>query len=360
MAMTAAAVRQGPAPASAPEVPFVRGSREFSEGPFIDITRTPGSAAQAVGPFDIPARGWMSWITLQVDCSGGVLGSGVLHEDYPFSLLDQVLLSRPNGDPYVGPLKGFSLFLANVAGGYWFDGDPRNDPDFVGTINASYVVRVPVEITHHDAFGALINQDAAAAYKLSFVIPAVSDLFTTAPTTAPTVRVRAWLEGWEQPPATDLLGRAVAQSPPGTPTAQFWSEQTFQVVAGLNTIRLTDVGNLIRTLILVLRTGSPPARSSAHYPQDSLALTYDARRLLERSFRGWRRTMHERYGVNFPTGVVVIDFTHDGEGHSGEEARNLYLPTTDATRLEIVGSFGAAGVLTVITNDVSPSGVPVR
>lgn len=363
MSMTATALRAqqggGRRAATGEVLPFVRGAREFVEGPFFDLTRTPGAAAQAVGPIDVPARGWMSWLNLLVEGSGGTLGAGALHEDYPWKLLDQVTLSRPNGDPYVGPMSGFGLYLVNLYGGYWFDGDPAADPQYVGTINASFLLRIPVEIRHHDAYGALINQDAAAAYKLSFVVPSIGDLFPTAPTTAPTVRIRGWLEGWEQPAPTDLFGRPISPQPPGTPTAQFWSEQTFNVVAGLNTVRLTRVGNLLRTLVFIYRTGSPLVRNDANLPQDSIALTYDARSLLDRSLRGWRNTMYVRYGRPAPTGVVVADWIHDGEGHAGEETGGLYLPTTDATRVELRGTFGAAGVLTVLTNDVSPAGVQV-
>ncbi len=365
MAMTAASLRQAPARgggAQAPAVPFVRGSREFSEGPFVDVTVTPGAAAVAQNPIDVPARGWATSIVLQVEGSGGVLGAGALGEDWPFSVFDQLTLSRPNGDPYFGPLGGYSAFLANFYGGYQFEADPRAVPDYSGLINCRFTLRVPIEITHHDGYGALINQDAAAAYKLSWTVPASTTLFPTAPTTIPAIRYRAWLEGWEQPPPADLAGRPIEQAPPGTPTAQFWSEQTFNVVAGLNTIRLTDVGNLIRTLVFVYRDDSNPRiRRDDEMPQDSIRLTYDARDLENRSLRGWRDVMFKRYGFAAPSGVVVYDKIHDGEGHAGDEARNQYLPTTDATRIEFIGTFtGTGGILTVLTNDVAPAGVPVH
>lgn len=374
--MTSAAVqsqarRQGPTPGGAqaqPPVPFVRGSREFAEGPFIDTTVTPGTAATAVNPVDVPARGWASALVLQVEGSGGVLGAGALGEDWPFSVFDSLSMTRPNGDPYFGPMNGFSAFIANLYGGYEFESDPRSDPFFVSTINTVFSMYIPLEITHHDAYGSLINQDAAAAYKLQWTVPASSTLFTTAPTTIPALRFRAHLEGWEQPPPADLQGRPIAQSPPGTPTAQFWSEQTFNVVAGLNTIRLTDVGNLIRTLCFIYRDDSSPrsrATAETELPADSIRLTYDARDLENRTLRGWRKKMFNRIGLGtsgvHPNGVFVYDKTHDGEGHSGNEARNQYLPTSDATRIEIIGTWtGTGGVLTVLTNDVAPSGVPLQ
>ena len=361
--MTAGALR-APGKGAAPQqaaVPFVRGSREFAEGPFTDQTITPGAAAVAVNPIDVPARGWATSIVMELSASGGVLGAGALGEDYPFNVLDQLSLTRPNGNPYFGPMQGFSAFLTNLYGGYEFDSDPRANPDFLGTINFRYILRIPIEITHHDAYGALIDQDAAAAYKLSWTVPASTSIFTVAPTTPPAIRFRAHLEGWEQPPPADLNGRPIEQAPPGTPTAQFWSEQTFNIVGGLNTIRLTDVGNLLRIVSFIFRDDSAPrVRNDTELPQDSIRLTYDARDLENRTFRQWRKIMFERYGVTAPTGVLIYDKIHDGEGHAGNEARNQYLPTSDATRIEIIGTWtGTGGVLTVLTNDVAPAGVAV-
>src|SRR5574337_15494 len=368
-AMTAAALRResapaeqgkGGTPAPAP-VPFVRGSHEFTEGSFDDRSVTPGAASVTQGPVDVPARGWATAIKIQVEGSGGVLGAGVLSEDWPFNALDQLSFTRPNGDPYFGPMGGFSAFLANLSGGYVFESDPRANPRFLGGINCRFIVRIPLEATHHDAYAALINQDQAASYKVGFAVPASSTLCTTAPTTIPALRFRMWLEGWAQPPAADLNGRPIAQSPPGTPTAQFWSEQTFNIVGGVNTIRLTDVGNLMRTIVLVYRDNTAVRiRRDDELPQDSLRLTSDAREVENLSIEGWKQAFYEHYGVAAPAGVIVYDKTHDGEGHSGNEARNQYLPTSDRTRLEWIGTFGGdGGVLTVLTNDIAPSGVPI-
>lgn len=364
-AMTAAALERQPAQgAQAPQqpaVPFVRGSHEFSEGPFDDRSVTPGAAAVAQGPVDVPARGWATSVLIQVDATAGVLGAGVLGEDWPFSVFDQLAFTRPNGDPYFGPMNGFSAFLANLYGAYVFESDPRANPDFLGGINARFLFRIPLEATHHDGYAALINQDQAASYKVSWTVPASTTLFTTAPTTIPAIRFRLWMEGWAQPPTADLRGRPIQQSPPGTPTAQFWSEQTFNVVAGLNTIRLTDVGNLIRTLVFVFRDDTATRiRRDDELPADSIRFTYDARDVENKSLRGWREAMFDHFGFAAPAGVVVYDKTHDGEGHSGNEARNQYLPTSDRTRLELIGTWtGSGGVLTVLTNDIAPSGVPV-
>jgi hypothetical protein len=55
-------------------------------------------------------------------------------------------------------------------------------------------------------------------------------------------------------------------------------------------------------------------------------------------------------------GVFVYDFMHEFDGMLGRENRDLWLPTLGSTRLELQGSFGAAGTLTVLTNDVAIAG----
>jgi len=59
-------------------------------------------------------------------------------------------------------------------------------------------------------------------------------------------------------------------------------------------------------------------------------------------------------GNAVPAGVYVYSFCDDLDGQSGFEMRNALLPTTVATRLEVDGSWAAAGSLTVLINDILP------
>jgi len=55
-------------------------------------------------------------------------------------------------------------------------------------------------------------------------------------------------------------------------------------------------------------------------------------------------------------GVFVYDNTHEFDQSIGQENRDLWLPTLGSNRLEVQGSFAAAGTLTVLTNDVAIAG----
>jgi hypothetical protein len=328
------------------------------EGPFLDRTVTPGSAEVAIGPVDVPARGYMRHIVIQVEGSGGALGGGTLNPDFPWNIFREVSLEDPNGTNYFGPVDGFTAYLANKHGGYAFNADPAQAPEFVGTIaTPTFMLRVPVEITAHDGYGSLINQNAAAAFKLRLRVAPLSDLVSGGAPTAPDLRIRAYLEAWTQPLPTDELGRSQEVEPPAHPTAQYWSTFAVPVSSGQQTFRLQRVGNLYRVLILVTRD-STGARNNL-FP-DPLRLTWDARDLYVESALYRRRLVFERYGRPLDTGVLVYDWISDGEGHAGDELRNSYLPTRSGTRLELSGAWTGSGTLQIVTNDIAPAGAPVR
>jgi hypothetical protein len=342
-------------------VEFTAAAHEHVEGAFFDVSQVSGTSAIQLGPFEIPAYGYMRNIDILVSVSAaGALGTGVVGEDFPWNVLDSVTLLDVNGAPIDGPISGYDLFLANLYGGYVFRQDPSLQPDFSATYTtASFILRVPVEIHPNTGLGSLPNQSAAASYKVQFTVSALATILSTVGTaTNNTYRFRGYLEAWSQPDDVDMSGRPQAIVPPRVGTTQYWSLFTKTVATGTQTIQLPRVGNLIRTLIFVLRTAAAPAgtRSTTNFP-DPIELRWDARSLILEARQLRRTYQSERYifgtgGV--PAGVFVYDFDHDVLGHGGNGTPELWLPTLQSTRLELVGSFGAGGELRILTNDVAP------
>lgn len=336
--------------------PFVRGSRQHTE-PFDDRSIAMQAAATTnVGPIDVAAFGFLRHIVILVTCTLGAGTAGTLKEDAPWIFLDNIQLTDVNGTPIVGPLSGYDLYLANKYGAYVADCDPANSPSYTvtDTNNPAFLLRVPVEIAERDALGALPNMSAAQSYKLSYVLNSAGSAYSVNPgTTLPTVRVRAWIETWAQPSAAGLDGVPNELVPPGVGTTQFWTKTVANITAGEQRIRLTRVGNLIRNLVLVYRNATP-VRNTTNFP-DPLRIEWDGKIYTNEGRDIIRQHTRERYGFTPETGVFVFDFTHDMDGKPGNELRNLYLPTTQASRLELVGNFGAAGTLAILTNDVAPA-----
>lgn len=373
--------RRGNSNAVLPVVPFIRASSEHREPAGIDFSRqlTTGGT-QNPGNLEVPAYGYVRSLVLVVTATGAV--AGTLAENGPWSVLQDIALTEPNGSVIAQFTDGYELYLANKYGGYRnpMGADPKASPAFTQDAagNFTFVLRIPVEINLRDALGSLPNQTAAATFKVRVNLASGASgagLYTgTAPTTQPTVRVVGYLEAWDQPEASS--GGATNQiTPPAMNTTQFWSTTILPVAAGANTIRLPRVGNHIRNLIFVLtRTGGTRANGDADFA-DPLTLLLDTRPLDTVSKTLFRNQMYERsgYGGRAPggaltaalandtaggldNGVFVYDFAHEFDGVYGREMRDGWLPTLGSTRLEIQGSFANAGQLRVMTNDVAVAG----
>ncbi|HMC97508.1 MAG TPA: hypothetical protein VKG92_07650, partial [Flavobacteriales bacterium] len=306
MPATAARRTPGARPAMA-AIPFTAAAHQHIEPCFLDNAGVIGAAQNQRQPIEVPAYGFLRHILLEVTLSGGALGAGVLSPDFPWNVLQNVQLLDTNGAPIFGPLDGYALLQANIYGGYGYRQDPRLDPGYDGTINAKFFLRIPVEITRHNAYGAIANQNAANSYKLQYTINNTA-VFSTQPTTAPSVQVRSHLEAWSQPAPTDLAGRPQMREPVGHGTTQFWSAFTKQTGAGQNNVLFTRVGNLIRNWIIIARTAAG-VRSDTVFP-DPFLLQWDARNLTNETQAARVKLAQE--GIQAPStrdaGVFVFPF----------------------------------------------------
>lgn len=340
----------------APSIPFIRATTRHFE-PCFDVTATVTAASQALGPFDVPAHGFIRNLVILVTATGGALGTGVIHPDFPWAVIGQIELTDTNGFPIVFPLTGWQLYMANVHGAYRKNNDPSTYPQFasgVANLNPTFVIRVPVEITPWDAFGSLSNQNQSAPFRIRINLAASSGILTTVGTaTLPAVRFRGYLEAYSPVSDRDMLGQSQEQAPPGHGATQFWSVNTANVAIGQQQLRHPRTGNLIRNLVYIARDAAG-LRSDTVLP-DSSTLTWDSRQV----FVGVPEIVHranmfaQDVERSADAGVLVYPFTDDQDGGIGYESRHMWLPTVQSTRLEIEGAFGAAGTLEILTNDVA-------
>jgi hypothetical protein len=344
-------------------VPFTRATFEHAEPSNFDKSNLMTTSSIQLGPEDVIAYGFLRSLFVLVEASGGAAGlnNAVYKEDAPWSVIEELALIDVNGAQIVGPITGYDLYLINVFGGYSGMPDPASwaaytTPPTSG--NFTFALRVPVELSSRDGLGSMSNMNSSSTYKLRVVQSPIASVFSTAPDTKPTIRIRVWLEAWAGPQAQSAAGSPQAQLPPGIGTTQFWTPQSYLTPSGDYTVQLKRVGNLIRNLILVFRNTSDGLRSTTNLP-DPVQLWIDGKLVTNEGKLQRRTYMTERLnarGITVPAGVYVFDFTHDFDGLYGGEMRDLWLPTASSTRLEVKGSFGAAGTLRVLTNDVAPVG----
>lgn len=371
--------------APAISVPFVRASSLHREAAFYDTSAAQTANQVDLGVIEVPAYGYLRSIVILVAATGGVAGLATVAtaEDGPFTALQNITFSEPNGAVISQFDTGWELAMACKYGGYTAPGpsnDPRNGPVFSAMSSAgnyTFLLRVPIELCQRDGLGSLPNQAANATFRIRATRGSTANVYATAPDTLPTaVRIRMFIETWDQPEVSSG-GQVNQVTPPAMNTTQFWSRQVYNVSTGAQTVRLTRVGNYIRMLIFVLRSGTAPSqRSNAQtlYPAQT-TLYLDSRPVDVITDTLWLQQMWERggYGGAYAVttaananetpfgqdnGVRVYDWAHEFDGMYGRENRDLWLPTLGSTRLEIQGTFGTltSGTLTVLTNDVAIAG----
>lgn len=355
---TPGATNAPPAAGAAPVVPFCQGSKPETEVAQVFANLKLEAASQVLGPVALPANGYVRNVWLEVTTTtAGTAGAGVASGDYPWNIFEQIKLTEPNGAPLGMELKGYSAFIANLLGSYAGSPDPRNQINFSsGITNPRFALRVPVELTPN-GLGALGNQSASAALRLTLTLSPSTIAYSTALTTNPTFSVRVIMELWGEPPERDILGRAVAQSPPFEGTAQYWSEQSgVGIAAGNNNTRITRVGSMIRTLAFVFRAAG--VRSDTPAPETP-QLQWDNRVFRTMSqFYNWQsmQEMVERI-TERPVGVYWFPFSQGEHRHAGEAEINSWLATLTSTRLELLGNSAGAGTVDILVNDVSVTAI---
>lgn len=377
--MTAPANKQNGAGRQAPQViiPFMRGATPHAE-PFFDSSFTLSAAQQNLGPIDISAYGYARAIWVQFDVtSTGNAATVAAGEDSPWSLFAELAVQDVNGAPIFGPHSGYETYLHHKYGGFRHQFDPKLLPPttFVALTTGAGATagsgkgafRINLERSSRDGLGALGNMNAAQSYKVRGTINNLLGNWTTAPNGTVVLRVRMFLEAYSQPNDTDAAGRPQMTAPPGNQTTGYSSRFQPVTVAGANTIKHTRVGNLIRSLIYInRRAGTSRANGETDLAGLNIQWYVDSRLLTNQSIELIREKMASAYSLTnaaaeaaggMDNGVFCIpDFMVDLDGAAGYEMRDGWLPTTQATRLEIALTLPNAGVLTTMTDDVAPRG----
>lgn len=347
-------------------LPFTRAAHPHHEFAF-DSGSIQLAAASRTLQEEIPPYGYLRWIDLIVELTGGAAGAAVVaaHEDAPWSVLEQVQLLDVDGTAIVD-VDGYGLYLANKYGGYRHNSDPRARQSFSALDangNGKFVLRVPVEAPGRDALCSLPNLTSEATFKVRAVIAGSAGVFDTAPDTLPAVTVKAYAAEWSQPTGQDpLTGLSTQTEPLASGSTQQWRHNDYNVRAGSQQLRLNNVGHSLRNLVWVARDAAG-ARSDVVVPLLT-SIHFDTLLMEELPIDLVRDRMSDHYGYHgapdaldgLDTGVYVWDRISDFDGQAGFELRDDWLVTSGSSRIELRGSFQAEGTLKLYTNDVIVKG----
>lgn len=336
--------------------PFLSATYEYSE--VVNSTAwTLTSATQDSPTINITPGGYLRGLLIQVSSASGVLGSGALTGDMPWMVFYSLTLESIDGTPFLYPMNGYSHYLVAKFCRPW-DGDPAADPNYSNSVNPAFRMRFFLEA--RATIGCVPNTDARAQYRCRYTINSQSGMFSTAPTTYPTVTVELDLETYAQPDAADLNGVPNQQVPDGLALQRFASHQSgIALNTGTTTVQSARVGNLIRNLILVVRNSSGVRTDLTSDPirwrLDNTQLLVENRSRrdyeVDRFFNGAEG--YDPTWVARPTGVYVYPRFHKPGSRQGLS----WLATQAQTYLawELNGG-PSSGTLEIITEDLAVAG----
>lgn len=357
-------------------IPFQAASHNIIFDGFTSDTFTPGAAQVnlfngalgAVKPY-----GYLTGLWMKLTTSGGTAGAGVLAADAPYNALGVIRFMDPNGHAIVDT-DGYGLYLLGKWGGRFFNNDPAQLPQasITGVVTFRYDHLLPLVINPELGIGAIPNMDSSGPYRLQVIGNASTTIYSTPPTTPPLVTLSVGGEFQSLPDRQSRVNGAPQMiAPPGLDKGFAivgeYTKQTYGIQAGggVQTIRLTRVGNILRQLFLVCRNSA-----GARISWGATALATGT--LIQFSFDTvplWQadpahiedQMMRRRPGdYTIDTGVLVVDFAAPTElavGSLGVDGGfDNMIQTAQSSALELTFNWAAAaggGTLEVYTSDVT-------
>lgn len=352
--------------------------RKYSLGPTPNaVNMSTTGALVNLGPIEIPATGFLRYLDLIVVATATSNAATVVFAaDAPFNSLQYITLTNAAGDTIIVPVDGYALAMFKKYGALSEDPpwcDPRSSRWFSVTSGVgsgaggsfSMRLKVPLEIDPQTAFGAVPSMASNKSLQLGLQVAPTSTLYTTSPTNPPSVAVTLYQAFWAQPKPTNGRGAPQATVPTGNNTVQMWRVDTPTVAPGDKLIKINNIGNVMRLLILIYRTAAG-ARTSADIPAlHTWFLNNDQQFYLPDTT--WQDDMSEAYGytgasadaaTGLDTGVRAFHYFLASDGRvRSSSVREQFLPTLDTTLMQYRGtSFGAnISQLQIYTCEIKPT-----
>lgn len=374
MAATATAKQAGPNGQPVQLKPFRQGTQPTTRSTGGVFTITPGASATPIQTFQIPPSNLLRQIVIEVTgTTSGNSAAAAFNADMPLGILSTVNFALSNGTAIVGGsnFSSYSLAMALKYFGLSGGGDPRNSAVYsavtgTGATGGSFnvVFRIPVEVVARTGLGCLPNTSTQTPFTLDLSVAPLADIYSTAPTTAPSVKITVSVNGyWNGGNA------AYSATPLQFGTTDYVNASTIQGLSGNTQIALPNVGlgYPIRNIMFINRVASSGARNQSDWPAP-FQLTYRGQNWKQYdSVNLWQDEMSELYGLSgttldtatgLDTGVFNVTTVQDFDSRPGNEL-GAYLNTQVGDELELLGSFGATCNVTEIVNFLAVTGSPM-
>lgn len=357
---------------AAPQLPFRIASRKQTRWSFTTGAVVLQAAAPTnVSPIQIPAVGYLSHINCEVTLTTTSTAL-TFTADAPFNLLALMEFRTAAGNDIIVPLTGYQVYLMNKYG-CQFAGAPVSDNKLsrqyaatTGTNgSAHFFLQIPLEIDGTDAYGSIPALASNRSYQAVFTMAAITTALGGT-VTAASVTIDAVAHYWSEPPATTQNGIMQGTQPEDLGTLSQWQIEQPPLTPGDKYVKSNNTGNVLRTLIFTLRNVSGARIDVNGWPALS-ELYLDNEPMYWLKNTEWEDLMAKWYQFTtfskdaaggLDTGVYVLPFYAMASNAIASDLlpRNQYLPTLDASQLQLRGtSWGSASsTLEIITNSVIP------
>lgn len=369
-------------------VPFAVAAHPlYFEGPWADVSLTPGATVQQIlqgSQVNVPQYGFLKACWIWVTPSGGAAGtnSPALQPDAPPNILAPGLkLVAPNAAELHGGANwgGYEEYTANKHQALYRTNDPAAFSSWSTAVAApSMALRLGIEVNVETGLGALPNLDAQAPFQLYSFLNTSANIWTALLGTIPVLRFRHYIEAWTVPdPTSALTGAPQERTPPGISQGigllNYWAlvgPTTLPSGGGAATVPIVRKGNILRTVIMVLRNSTNVRIATVANYADPLSWNWDGAPIaIEEPQHRLDRTQATSTPGNpntfIPTntldvGVLPWKFADPGgidiQAQSQGQGLQKFVQTTQSSRIEYVGVWPAgagSGNLQILLNDIA-------
>lgn len=343
--------------------PFIRHSQPGRRQQY-DLTGQ-GFGGTVTQPL-VSTPGYVRGYRMYFNATGGAGTSVTGAADAPYNVASLVTLKDAFGNPLlVAPGYAAFYLLPKYSGQFGLGAmrDISNLQSFsaigAATGNFSFSTYLPLEFVK--GYGVISGANASLLPNLTINMASSTAVYGTAPTTLPSLEVRADADFY-------WLPEGVSVEPPGLGTTCQWIYQQCNPVIGANsttTVQLPRLGGYISELIFVLRDANGNRVDA--WPQQ-LRLLVDGVPLIDSSLNEIYDDMQIVYeNTSRPTGVIAISRKTSlaQVQHGLLDTGETFLSTNPGTLIEVQGApWGSGGTapytLSCLVGQVVPSGTLIQ
>ena len=358
-------------PQQMPRLPFRIATLERSDLTQVD-TQVLTTAEQLIER-TLPGTGFLYGVDLDYNAVAAANAANVAFlEDAQFIAASSIILRDVNGE--IADLDGFSMKWISRYGGWEpFNGTESADVlvqvKTTGAVGAGGSfrthIKVPVGISRRTLLGILGNQDRGQAYILRANLNNSTLIYSTPPTSQPTVTINRHYESYVVPNPVNDVGQAQQVVPPFYGVIPYLTKSVSPnpPTGGQTTNHfLQRINTTFRGLLLILRSNGTRATAEANLPTN-MQLKIGNQSIFNELPAYRRAIMFDRYGFDAPAGLFMYDFLHDFGNKAGAELGNDWYWTQQLTEAQFSitypAGFGSTNnSLTIITSDMTvPAGM---